>query len=271
MILAIDIGGTKTLLAVFDPSGALLETNKFPSNNDYRVFKEDLAENLQKLTNKTYQICCVGRPGTIVRNSSKATAFGNLAWSNVSLTEDLEKMLRCPILEENDANLAGLSEAKSYGESKDSTLYVTISTGIGGGYIVDGKIYQNMIDAEVGAMIFERDDKLVRWEDIASGKSIVAKYGKRASEISDPVVWSEIAYNIAIGLYNIIRIITPSLIIIGGGVGAHFEKFKEPLIQHLEKIKPGYVWPEIIQAKHAEEAVIYGCYYLAKENIQSRK
>jgi glucokinase len=68
--------------------------------------------------------------------------------------------------------------------------------------------------------------------------------------------------------------LTPDVIVLGGGVGAHYEKFKKPLQEELEEFKnPLVVVPPIVKAKHPEEAVIYGCYELARqhhENVHGR-
>jgi predicted NBD/HSP70 family sugar kinase len=271
MICAIDIGGTKTLLAVFNETGEIIDSLKFASNNIYSLFLSDLKENITKLSYKNFEICVIGRPGTITRDGTNATNFGNLLWSNLSLSKDLEEIFKCTVLEENDANLAGLSEASLINNGQGKILYITISTGIGGGYVINGILDPNTINAEIGAILFERDSKILRWEDIASGKAIVKKYSKKASEIKDENTWNKIAYDIAIGMYNSIRILTPDIIVIGGGVGAHFEKFKEPLEHHLQSFKTDLVLPKITKAKHAEEAVIYGCYRLAHDYIKNRK
>jgi predicted NBD/HSP70 family sugar kinase len=145
-------------------------------------------------------------------------------------------------------------------------LYVTVSTGISGAYIVDGRLDKNMIDAEIGHMMLEHEGRIRSWESFASGKAIFNMFGKRASDITEPGTWYIVARNIAIGLIDVIATTTPDAVIIGGGVGSHLEKFKDRLEEELRLYQTNVVTiPPIFQAKNPEEAVIYGCYALAQQ------
>jgi predicted NBD/HSP70 family sugar kinase len=192
-----------------------------------------------------------------------------LDWQNVPIAQDVEQVFNAPVIVENDARLAALSEGILVKDTYRSALYVTISTGIGGGYIVNGRIDRNMEDMEIGQMLLEHRDRLERWEHFASGRAVYEKYGKRFSEIDDPQTWYVIAHNIALGLINLIATLTPDVVIIGGGAGAHLDKFKERLEEDLKLYEnPMLRIPPIIKAQHAEEAVIYGCYDYAKQRYE---
>lgn len=146
-------------------------------------------------------------------------------------------------------------------------LYITISTGIGSGLIIDQKIDPDFLDMEVGHMLLEHGDRLIRWEDFASGSAIVERFGKRVSEIpeNNAEAWYLIARNIAIGLINVVAILTPDIIVLGGGVSTNLSKFKDRLMEQMKIYgNPMLTIPPIVQAKRTEEAVIYGCYELAK-------
>jgi predicted NBD/HSP70 family sugar kinase len=116
--------------------------------------------------------------------------------------------------------------------------------------------------------MLEHGGKIMAWEEFASGKAIVRQTGKMASEISDERDWYLVARNIAIGLIDLIVLLSPDCIVIGGGVGAHLEKFQEKLFNELEIYQSKMVkLPQIRGSKHPEEAVIYGGYLLAKQNL----
>ena len=267
MIAAVDIGGTKTLVAVFDAHGKVIEQLKFPTAKNYEQFKVDLADIVAKLTTKDFLRVVVAIPGLVNRRKGIGVAFGNLPWSNVPVGHDLEILFKAPVVVENDAKLAGLSEAILLKASYNRVLYVTIGTGIGAAYIKNGVIAPDFIDSEPGHMLLEHKDRLARWEDFASGSAISEKFGKKASEITDAQSWYIIARNIALGLINLIAILTPEVIIIGGGVGKHFNKFKDRLDEEMKIFEnPMLKLPVILQAKQAEEAVIYGCYEYAKQH-----
>ena len=69
------------------------------------------------------------------------------------------------------------------------------------------------------------DGELVPWETFASGKAIVRRFGKLASEIDDPAIWKIISRDLALGIIDMAANIQPDVIIIGGGVGTHFKKY----------------------------------------------
>ncbi len=268
MYVAIDMGGTKTLVALFSPSGRLLESKRFETPQQYSDFLTTLADIFQGLQHDTQKVerCVVGAPGRIDRKNGVVAVFGNREWRNVPMARDIEKICKVSVRLENDANLAGLSEARLINRGHKKVLYVTISTGIGGSIIKDGVIDIDYADMEIGHMVFEHDGKIQTWEEFASGRAIVAKYGKRASEIEDTGVWYEISRNIALGLTSVCANLTPHTIVFGGGVGTHFEKFADQLHEAMTLYSSRMVTvPSLRKAIRAEEAVIYGCYELARQ------
>lgn len=268
MFVAVDIGGTKTLVAVFNEHGEITEERRFPTPQDYQEFLRQMADEVAKFTTRTFKHGVAAVPGKLDRQTGTAIEFGNLPWNNVPIRDDLAKVFACPVQIENDANLAALSEARQLQDRYRKVLYMTVSTGIGGGFVVDGQLDPETIDAEIGHQLIERDGKPVTWESFASGKAIFNKYGKRASDITDKSAWKDISHNLSIGIYNLIQTYTPDAIVIGGGVGGHLDKFKEPLITQLQSYQPAITLPEIREAHRPTQAVIYGCFELAKSRHQ---
>ena len=265
MYLGIDIGATKTLLACFTNDGVIKEHVKFLTPKDYSKFKIELADNVAKLSTNTFLGCCVGVPGRLDRKRGIGVAMGNLPWENVPIKKDVESLLHCPTSIENDAKLAGLSEAMLLKAKYSRVVYATISTGIGVGVIVDQRIEPSLVDAEPGKMPLERNGKMVAWESFASGKAIVKRYGKKASEITDDTTWRHIAEDIAVGLINVIAMVQPEVIVLGGGVASYFSRFDDFLRKALKRYEvPLIPIPPVIHAARPEEAVAYGCYELAK-------
>ncbi len=264
-ILAIDVGGTKTLLASFDAGGKVTEKVKFPTPSIYQDFISELTKAVAGLTTTKFEKCIIAMPARLDRRAGVAIAFGNLDWHDVPIVDDLEREFAIPVKVENDAKLAGLSEANLLPQYR-KVLYLTVSTGIGGVMIINGKIDHNNQDAEYGHMLLEHEGSLQRWEHFASGKAIVAKFGKRADQIEDQSTWYVVARNIAIGLIDVIAATTPDAIVIGGGVGSHFAKFGDKLVEELKIYEDDLLHvPPVFGAQNAEEAVIYGCYILANQ------
>ncbi len=271
MILSIDVGGTKVLLATFTPSGRKTASIKIKTPHIYEEFIAELAKATHELIkNKQPTACAIALPGTINRKAGVVESFGNLPWKNVPIKQDLEKFISCPIIIENDAKAAAVAEADEVKNEFKRVLYVTVSTGIGLGMVVNGKLDHSIHDAGGKAIKLEHDGKIQAWEEFASGKALVARTGKMASELSEPSEWYVVSRNIALGLTDVITLLGPECIVIGGGVGAHLPKFKEQLLNELEIFTSSMIQdlPDIRQAKNPEEAVIYGCYLLASKETK---
>lgn len=267
--LCIDVGASKTLFAVFTPQGEMVCETKIKTSPDYGQFKADAAAVIKSdLTKFNFSWGCAAFPGRLDLAKGIGIRFGNLSeWQNVPVKADLEALLPgVKVLFHNDAKLAGLSEAISLHKKYRKVLYITLSTGIGGGVIINDVIDPDFVSFEPGSMLFEFEGKQQKWEAFASGKALKARFGKLASEIQDPAIWREYAKSLVIGFEDLLAAIQPDVVIIGGGVGAHFEKFKPYLEAELAKLNnPLVPTPPLIKARRPEEAVIYGCYEYIKQ------
>jgi predicted NBD/HSP70 family sugar kinase len=269
MYLGIDVGATKTLFAVFEPTGEMVCEKKIKTNHDYGQFKSDIAAELKELSQFKLTHCCIAFPGRLDHENGVGVRFGNLPWENVPLRNDMESLMPDKkVLIHNDAKLAGLSEALLLHKKYRKVLYITLSTGIGGGVIIDEKIPLDFAVFEPGGMLFEHEGQQQRWESFASGKALKEKYGKIAAEIDDPLIWQEYVKNLILGFEDLLATVQPDVVVIGGGVGAHFEKFKPYLKDELNKINnPLVPIPPLLKAQRPEEAVIYGCYDYIVQNL----
>jgi predicted NBD/HSP70 family sugar kinase len=269
MLVAVDTGGTKTLVASFLEDGSVGKQSKIPTPPDEKTYVTELTnEILGILDGKAASVISIGLPGRIDPNGILLGA-GNLEWKNFDLRKELSSTFDCPIIIENDANLAGLAETRQLKNIPPVSLYVTVSTGIGTGIILNGKIEPHFSQSEGGSMILERDGSLRKWESFASGKAVVEAYGKYARDITSERAWKQIGYNIAVGIMAMSPVLRPDIVIIGGSMGVFFDKYKKYLNNYLiENMKPHYV-PKIVEAAHPELAVIYGCYYYALDALAS--
>ena len=270
MYLGIDIGATKTLFAVFEPSGKVVAEHKIPTPTDYEQCKTAIAGVLaNELGQYKFSDCCCAVPGWIDFKNGVVKAFGRLNWQNIDIKNDLAALMPdVNILFHNDAKLAGLSEALILHDRYRKVLYLTISTGIGGGLIIDGVIDSDFANFEPGQMMFDYQGKSTQWEKFASGRALKERTGQLASELEDVAAWKDFSQLIALGLEELLATIQPDVVVFGGGVGAHFEKFKDYSGEDLNAIKnPLVPLPPLVKAHRPEEAVIYGCYDYIKQHL----
>jgi glucokinase len=180
------------------------------------------------------------------------------AWRNVPLKAVMQQRWGCPLWVDVDTNLAALGEFHFGGETASRLLYITLSTGMGGGYLLDGRIYRGMAGGhpEVGHMAVHfrcRHPERVACEcgapdcleALISGNAIRRIYGKPAETLGEDE-WEEVGYNLGQGLRNLAVIYHPDVIVLGGGVaygrGERLIGYAARVMQdHLRLVKPPVV------------------------------
>lgn len=262
MYLAIDIGATKTLIALFSEHGHCLKRSKFLTNKDPKFFLSELSLNLKDFENRSINSVVVAVPAIVQKNYTFSP--NNLpSWKNFSILPTIKKLFNCKIFILNDADLATLYETGPY---SGRAIYLTFSTGIGGGVAENGVVTKSSATFEPGHKKYTFDDgKRIEWEDIASANAIGKLFGKQASKITKKSALDTIAYRLSIGLTDIINDFHPKTIIIGGPLGLIFKDFHPFLKTYLKSsvIDP-YDFPRLVRAKRPTESVIYGCYLYGK-------
>lgn len=270
MIVTVDTGGTKTLVASFDEKGILGEQIKFPTPKDPAEYTQTLRKILtDNYSDKPVEVIVLAVPGTT--KDGVAIWCNNLGWKNFDVRSALSGVLgTTPILIENDANLAGLSETRFLENIPAQSLYVTVSTGIGSGIITDGHINLALSNSEAGHALVEFDGVVREWESFASGQAIYKTYGQYARDIKSKQIWDQVADRISRGFLAVVPILQPNIVIIGGSIGTYFENYGEQLQSILKEKLPEHIkCPLFVQAKYPELAVIYGCYYYAIDNLEN--
>lgn len=212
-------------------------------------------------------------------------------WSGKPFKKELEKMFDAPVFIENDTAVVGLGEAH-YGAGKPACrqgrgseimVYVTVSTGVGGVRIVDGRIDRNRFGFEPGHQIIDmtgeacvtcnvegiHGDGKGHLEGYISGIATEKRFGKKAYEITDEKVWNELARWLAFGLNNTILHWSPDVVVLGGqmivGEPSIDIKVVEKYLKKILSIFP--VLPEIREAELKDVGGLYGAMVLIKQNI----
>ena len=259
MITAVDIGGTKTLIAQFNEAGEPINHRRFETPTLAADWLKQFNRHMEELSDVT--ALSIGLPGQVSTDGSTILYLGNLPWREVPLKKILANNFTCPIYLQNDAAMAGLSEVSTLPQVPGVAFYLTLGTGIGGAIIVNGKVVNGLNRCEPGHMLLKHGTGWKEWEDLASGRAIVAQYGKLAQDLKTAEEWQWLAENVAQGLIPVIALILPEVIIVGGGVGHYFESFQGYLAEKLHRRLPDYLpVPKLLVAQRADEAVLYGCY-----------
>ena len=246
----------------------------------------------------------IGIPGFADENGLVKTCV-NLNWYDVPLKDVMEKALGIPVFIENDGNLAALAEYKiGIMKNFDTGVFITLGTGVGGGIIIDGKIISGRgnIGGEIGHMIvgdnfyncncgrngcletFASSTALIRYVEklITSGEeSLIMEIVKDdISKINGKVIFQgaetgdEVALKavdrfikyLAIGIMNIVAVISPDIFAVGGGLSEGGRFFIDNLraeverIMYFKMISP----PKIEIATLKNDAGIIGAGFLAQ-------
>jgi glucokinase len=253
MIGAVDIGGTKIAVGMVDDNGKVLSRMEAPTDpNRYSDSIELIAHMLRKTAQRaSAEITGVGIGSTGPVDPLRGE-FGDVdflpGWRGKSPVKDLSAVFNVSVAVENDGDAAALAEA-SWGAGRDRTrlIYVTVGTGIGGGIVLDGKLYRGVDGAhpEVGHHVVDPAGPQCTcgfrgcWESLAAGPAMVAWFQHNAPEndphregitakricelareedvVSLKAVETE-AYYLGLGLANLINLFTPDAIVLSGSV-----------------------------------------------------
>jgi glucokinase len=254
MIGAVDIGGTKIAAGMVDENGTILCRVEAPTEPElgFEQALSRIAAMLREASRRAGVPICgigIGCTGPIDPFTGVVGKVDFLpGWEGGNLAEGLGRAFRVPVAVENDADAAALGEAGwGSGRGKKHFIYVTISTGIGGGIILDGKLYRGVDGAhpEIGHHVIDPAGPLCFcgahgcWERLAAGPAMVEWLKSQippqmrpsapldAKEICDraacgdelcgKAVDREASY-LGLGLANLITLFTPDAIALGGGV-----------------------------------------------------
>lgn len=228
-MLAVDLGGTHMRLALFDAGGAIahrrvVDTPKDDPGALPRAMQEALAG-----TGLPIAGAVVGVPGVVDDLAGEPLRLPNLPqWEGHLSERALSEATGLPVLLANDADLAALGEHRfGAGQGTADMLYLTVSTGIGGGVIVGGRLLRARRSlAEVGHMIIERGSGKTA-EDLGSGTALEQASGMSGAEVTERALagderalafFRDAADAFAVALVNAVLCFMPERVVIGGGV-----------------------------------------------------
>ena len=212
-----------------------------------------------------------GIPGVLTLDKRSLAYAPHLPdWDDKPLAHDLEHALGCSVVLENDTALVGLGEAH-YGAGKGSNImmYLTISTGVNGVRIVDGKIDRSTVGFEIGGQYLPHIDNpatLQTFEEMVSGTAILKKYGVHPRELGiDSPVWEDLARITAIGVHNTILEWSPDTVVLGGSMFNEIGIKVARVEAHLREIMHKFpTIPRLVHSSLHDDGGLYGALVLSK-------
>lgn len=259
---ALEAGGTKMVLGIFDEEGHLLEDTKLPTRSPDLTMPEIISFFREKGIEKLG----IGTFGPVdLRETSPTygyiTATPKLDWRNYPLLDTLKEALGVPAAIDTDVNAAALAEVRlGAARGCEDAVYVTVGTGVGAGVFSGGRLVHGLMHPEVGHMLLRPHprDPMPQGicpyhesclEGLASGPAIAKRAGTGAENLpdDDPVFTLETDY-LAQMCVNLIMTLSPERIVIGGGVLGK-EHLLDRVRRETVRLLGGYIQAPEITAK----------------------
>jgi glucokinase len=276
--LAIDIGGTKFTMAVFEGDRMVRRESGVTDREGGRDWMlgrlRAIAEEWQR--DPGYSRCGIGFGGPVDfagRRVALSTHVGG--WQDFPLPTWVESTLGVPAIMDNDANAGALGEAVyGAGTGCDPLFYMTLSTGIGGGIVSAGRVQRgaDSYAGEIGHLTIRPDGPECLcgsrgcFERMCCGLWLQRDHGRSAKElIEDPGFVQGYVVNLGLGLKACIMLLNPARIVIGGGIAKAGDKLFVPLRRELRRQITSWSRAriDVVPAALGDDSVLYGALALA--------
>ncbi len=280
-IIGIDLGGMSAKAAIFDGEGNILAKKNVVTNaaDGFKGTAAKLAEVAKSVTKdagknfEDVEAIGIASPGVVNSKTGVVLKWSNYAWNDAPLGETVSALTGKKVCVANDANAAALGEAK-FGASSvyQSSIFITLGTGVGGGIIVDGKMLEGYMSAgaEIGHMSIFGDGTLCGcgshgcFECYASATALIRQTKRKMEESCESKMWEIVdgvednvdgrtafaaarlgdidaqevvdryIQYLAMGIANLVNILRPEAFVLGGGIANEGEALFEPLRKAVE-------------------------------------
>jgi len=282
VVVGIDLGGTGIKIGIVDKDYGLIAQTSIPTGaqRPYEEIIADMGKTAAALLEENgFEIkdCLgagVGSPGTVDSSTGVVLYSNNIRWDNVPLAEELKKYLPVPVYVNNDANCAALGEVvKGAAKGCRNAAFLTLGTGVGGGIVIDGKIFEggHPGGVELGHIRIRSDGRTCTCgrtdclEAYASASALIDDAKKMAEHHPESKLWELCGHDLenmnakipfdaaeagdacgktlvenyieylADGITDLANIFRPDMIVLGGGICAQGKKLTDPLNQYLKE------------------------------------
>jgi glucokinase len=283
MILAIDIGGTKFSLAVFDASApdapriVRRESRATDSAGGREWMLEQIAAIVRTWRSEfVFRACGIGFGGPVNFAAQRVVLSTHVGgWRDFDLCGFVAALAGAPAVMDNDANVGAVGEAR-FGAGRGFTplFYMTLSTGIGGGIYNDGRVWRgaDSYGGEIGHLTIRPDGPECLcgargcFERLCCGLWLARDHGRSAKDLmQDPGFVNSYVVDLALGLKSAIMLLNPARIVIGGGISKAGDHLFVPLRSELRRQITNWSAAriDVVPAALGDDSVLYGACSMA--------
>jgi glucokinase len=268
-VIAVDLGGTKLLTGLVDRESVAIRRAVRPTDlSSEQALLAQIEEAVAEVGGDGFGAVGVGIPSTIDQRAGRAVSSVNIPLADVDLREQLERRFDVPVMIENDANAAALAEHRlGAGRGIRHMVMLTLGTGIGGGLILDGRLYRGAVGAagELGHMTIDLDGPPCQGycpgrghlEALASGTAADALVARMAGERPDGDLGraaaagsrvdarlavelaaegpgdarealEHVGFHLGVGIASYVNVLNPEVVVLGGGFARAGDLLFEP-------------------------------------------
>lgn len=310
-LIGIDVGGTNTKLMIMDTSFNVVKKTSIPTNVSEGY--ERISDRMILTLNEMFSACNIitpkvlhvvmGLPGMVDRKAGKTVYLSVVRWDGFNPAEKIGGYYNAPVTIENDANLNAFGEYAFGKSGKKDLVLLTLGTGVGGGAVVNGKIFggSGNLAADLGHMIVSAEGGALclcgrrgHLEAYCSGSALKRDALEMADAIPDTLLhqyirdaegcydnsmiirgvmekdkvcihlFERFVHYLAVGVTNVMTCYNPEIVVIGGGISNAGELLLKPLNEKCkEMVATDRFYCPVIKASLGAEAGMFGACALA--------
>jgi glucokinase len=286
MILAIDIGGTKFSMAVFDGETMIRRESRA---TDAQGGREWMTAQIASIVSEwrgefAFEACGIGFGGPVNYAAQRVVLSTHVGgWRDFDLCGFVRDAAGAPTVMDNDANAGAIGEAEfGAGKGFSPLFYMTLSTGIGGGIYEDGRVWRgaDSYGGEIGHLTIRPHgpDCLCGsrgcFERMCCGLWLERDHGRPAKELLlDPKFVERYVIDLALGLKAAVMLLNPARIVIGGGISKAGDRLFVPLRAELRCQIPSWSGArlDVVPAALGDDSVLYGALSVARCAVANRQ
>jgi glucokinase len=278
MILAIDIGGTKFSIAVFDASDAAAprmvrrESRATDAEGGREWMLRQIADTIRPWRDEfEFESCGIGFGGPVNFAAQRVVLSTHVGgWRDFDLCGFVAELAGAPAVMDNDANVGAIGEARfGAGRGFSPLFYMTLSTGIGGGIYEHGRVWRgaDSYGGEIGHLTIRPDGPECLcgargcFERLCCGLWLARDHGRSAKDLmQDSDFVRSYVVDLSLGLKAAIMLLNPARIVIGGGISKAGDRLFLPLRDELRRRITGWsaARVDVVPAALGDDSVLYG-------------